>query len=128
MSAALKITPPSKRGTGASRAQLSAVRTSKPLQFGVAPGPIVAPTNRARLRSDDFDPLPGTNPVTVTDHKQGMCRWPVAETPFLFCGAAIDKRSPNYCTHHLEIHLPHADSPATVPNYDLRNLERMITK
>jgi GcrA cell cycle regulator len=49
-------------------------------------------------RTEAWKPLPGTQPVGLTDLGASMCRWPVTvDRPWLFCGAAADGV---YCSAH----------------------------
>ena len=44
--------------------------------------------------------LPGSSPVPIAEHQEGMCRWPVgSDSPFTFCGLAVDAGGP-YCGQH----------------------------
>lgn len=54
-------------------------------------------------RTDVWEALSGSAPVSIEDHREHTCRWPVGlERPFLYCGAvALDGGS--YCASHAAV-------------------------
>lgn len=70
------------------------VRKSKGFVFGEGP--------QSRIKSDPV-PMPEPEPpsdttVSMMELSSSMCRWPVSDTPRLFCGAKAFKGS--WCEYH----------------------------
>ena len=67
------------------------VSNTRPREFKLVSKPPV------EVRPDTWTALPGTTPVSMAELEQGMCKWPIGESPFLFCGAEAQGV---YCEHH----------------------------
>jgi hypothetical protein len=110
---------------GGARAFLDSIRGHQPgIRWGRSSGDPVAPTGERFVRA--FDPLPGVSPVSLADHREGQCRWPVGEGAPLYCGAAVAGDGQNYCRHHQHLATPRPGSPVMVPVENLRKLERLM--
>ncbi len=83
------------------------------------------PTNLSRLAGNAFRALPGSEPIAVVSHRQGQCRWPIGEGPFLFCGCDTPDPNSNYCPAHAAIAALGAGELATVPVFTAKDLERI---
>ena len=46
-----------------------------------------------------WEPIAGTEPVALVDLDRGMCKWPVSDRPFLFCGCKAEEGA-SYCPSH----------------------------
>jgi hypothetical protein len=76
--------------------------------ISAAPSPPEAARNAqaAQDRSDKWQPLQGTVPVTFMKHQTGMCRWPIGDPhrleQFRFCGCACSAAD-TYCETHRQM-------------------------
>ena len=103
---------------------------SRPHVPANALGPIAgASIKRARARGKPMKPLPEIPPptqavdlppeasphaVTLWDLREHSCRWPIADHPWLFCGAAQRDGYP-YCGRHAALAYKRAPERTTVP-------------
>lgn len=85
----------------------SKAKTDKPKRaprlgsFQRLPSEIPIPGDTEIITADAvWAALPGSSPVPIAEHQEGMCRWPCGQdSPFTFCGLAVDAGGP-YCGQH----------------------------
>lgn len=85
--------------------------------------------NPKLLKSNAWDALPGTTPVTLMDLEPGMCKWPIGQDrPYLFCGAHADGV---YCPEHTQRATPvfnSGDRHRNISSYPRRPVANAATK
>lgn len=113
----------------AGRRALNGPRQAKP-----RPKPVVARATRTRAkafvvdpvaeqfadrtpaRQDVWEALPNTVPIAIERHREGLCRWPLYDGPFFYCGQPTG--GGNYCPVHHD--LGRRELPAAKPRKDAR--------
>lgn len=79
----------------AKAAQARAEAKARPAEL---PQPAIAP-------SAAWLALPGSSPVLLEHHREHTCKWPLGQSPMLFCALPVDLdpkglRTYNYCPAH----------------------------
>ncbi len=57
------------------------------------------------LKSDAWNPLPGSKPVSLEYLKRDQCCWPLGDGPFLFCALPTNDGA-QYCASHAYLSHP----------------------